>query len=271
MDAIFTGPSGNGMCCLAVKHGFGYGINSATASICFYAAQFASEIKFASSNTFGEILEIQPPQRMAEHKTMFVDNDFKNYDHRQHVSVVARLHPKYATVRDVMTPEQCRAEQVEYYSLGQILDYADELADFAEHIIVIPKYDCVDQIPDRYMLGYSTPTSYGGAPGGIVELMANSKRPVHLLGGAWEQQRRLLYHSGMNIISLDFNHIHKLAMTGVFVDPLGREFRLNQAMPRFSSHPLYTCMALSLAAIRTGIDRWLIDMKCQEKASTKVS
>jgi len=100
-------------------------------------------------------------------------------------------------------------------------------------------------------LGYATSTSYGGTS---LKPAAFGNRPVHILGGAWAQIRQLLKHSGMNIVSLDFNRIHKLACHGLFVDRTGYEYKLNHVMPSFSTHPLWTCMALSFAAIRTELD-----------------
>lgn len=229
IDAIYTGSDGDALCCLAVKHGFGYGLNSSRASrLCLYAQS----------------------DRMREHRVCFVDNEFKRYDHARHLEVVARLRPKYATVIDVMSREQCAAYNARYYTLDQILRYAEELKPHCDHVMVIPKIDCVADIPPEYMLGYSTPTSYGGTD---LPYSAFAGRPVHVLGGAWQQIRDAI--RAMNVVSFDIAHIHKIAKAGLFVDGYGHQYRLAEVMPSFSHNPLYTCMALSFAAIRAELNR----------------
>lgn len=71
-------------------------------------------------------------------RAMFVDNEFKKYNHQKHVSAVKELKPKYATVRDAMTIEQCKQARIDYYPLEQILNWAEELSEYAENVIVIP-------------------------------------------------------------------------------------------------------------------------------------
>jgi hypothetical protein len=206
------------LCCLAVKTGFMFGVNSSTYTPCHYQ------------------------ETMTDHEIAFVDNPYMKYDHQQHVNAVKSLRPKYATVLDVMSNDQ----------LPQILDQAAEIAKYAENVIVIPKCDCVDSIPEQYMLGYAVPTSYGGTD---LPYSAFNDRRVHLLGGAWGQQRHLIIESGMNIVSLDFNHCHKIAKeAGHYTDEFGRQYALRDTLPTFNRSPLYTCMALSFAGIRAGVD-----------------
>jgi len=153
---------------------------------------------------------IQPCNTMfgGRHKLIFVDNDFHDYDHQVHLDFVKEHRPKYATARDVMTKEQCREAGVDYYSLEQILEMGEELNEYAENVIVIPKYDCIDDIPAKYMLGYSIPTSYGGTP---LPLGAFEGRNVHLLGGSWKQQRNALEILGDDIVSVDNNQLLLMA------------------------------------------------------------
>lgn len=216
IDAIYTG-AGGGLCCMAVGHGFGYGINSANAR------------------------QVCCRHTTAGHQVLFVDNPFRKYNHERHVAVIQQFRPRYATARDVMNIDD----------LPAILDQAEEIAEYAEQVIIIPKCDCVDRIPEKFMVGYATPTSYGGTS---LPYSAFSGRRVHLLGGAWAQLRQIMTHSGMNVVSFDFNRIHKLAVNGIFIDPNGYEYRMAHAMPSFSNRPMWTCMALSFAAIRKGVD-----------------
>lgn len=221
-EAIYTGSSGDGLCCLAAKHGIGYGLNSKHVSVCPYA------------------------ERWEEHHVHFVDNPFKNYNHDKHLAVVERLKPKYATVIDIMSREECALYDTAYYPVERILRFAEDLEPHCERVIAIPKIDCIADIPQRYMLGYSVPTSYGGT---TLPYTAFEDRPVHLLGGSWRQIRDIIRLSGMNVVSFDIAHIHKIAKSGLFVDRRGVEYKLSDALPNFSANPLYTCMALSFAAI----------------------
>ena len=138
------------------------------------------------------------------HKVQFVDNDFHDYNHAHHAEIVRQYLPKYATVRDIMMPEQCTAAGIKYYPLEQVMDWAAEIAEYAQNVIVIPKYDCLDQIPDRYMLGYSVPTSYGGTP---LPVEMFKGRRVHLLGGSWKAQLAHMAVLGDDVVSLDNNHV----------------------------------------------------------------
>lgn len=154
----------------------------------------------------------------------FVDNGYRSYDHAVHLGVVADLKPKYATVRDIMTRDQCEAAGIAYYSLDQVLRWAEELEQHAQHVIVIPKYDCLADIPERYVLGYSVPTSHGGTPMPVERFRG---RRVHLLGGSWKAQLSYLALLGEDVVSLDFNMTTKLASYGIFVYPDGSSSTLS--------------------------------------------
>jgi hypothetical protein len=184
VDIIWTQTSVG--CCLATHMGWLYGIQSGS-GVCPCA------------------------QPGTLHRVAFVDNDFKNYDHARHLATVAEHRPKYATVRDVMSAKQCEQAGITFYPLGQILDWADELAAYAEHVIVVPKYDCLDEIPDRLMLGYSVPTSYGGTP---LPIQAFAGRRVHLLGGNPEMQMQYYRAIADSVVSLDNNQMHLRATFG---------------------------------------------------------
>ena len=45
-----------------------------------------------------------------------------------------------------MSSDQCRKNDVEYYTFEQILEFAEEVDKYAENTILIPKYDCIDKI-----------------------------------------------------------------------------------------------------------------------------
>jgi len=69
-----------------------------------------------------------------------------------------------------------------------------------------------DLIPATFTLGYSVPTRYGGTtlPPEVF------RRPVHLLGGRPDVQRRLA--DRMHVISIDCNRFTLDAMFGDYFD-----------------------------------------------------
>ncbi|MBX7254629.1 MAG: hypothetical protein K1X50_21785, partial [Candidatus Promineofilum sp.] len=129
LDVIYTLQGADATCCLAVQAGLGYGINSGGYRLCPYTHELSGR-----------------------HDVMFIDNEYSKYKHDKHMAAVAKFRPRYATVRDIMTPEQCERAGIEHFPLEQILDWAEELQEHAENVIVIPKYDCLDLIPDKFML-----------------------------------------------------------------------------------------------------------------------
>jgi hypothetical protein len=184
IDLIWTQTSTG--CCTAIRMGWLYGIQSGS-SVCPCA------------------------EKRNEHKVVFVDNDFKLYDHQKHLEVVKRFEPKYCTVRDIMTKKQCEMAGIEYFTFEQILSWADELSQYSEKVIVIPKYDCLDRIPKKFMLGYSVPTSYGGTP---LPIKLFSGWSVHLLGGNPDMQIKYYQEISDSVVSLDNNQIHLKAEFG---------------------------------------------------------
>jgi hypothetical protein len=176
----------------------------------------------------------------------FMDNDWKNYVHSDHVAAVAETRPKYATVRDIMTREQCEAAGVDFYPLPQILEMAEEISEYADNVIIIPKYDCLDQLPDQYITGFSVPTSYGGTP---MPASALKGRRVHLLGGSWKNQRTYLDILGDDVVSFDNNHLLKISKWGYFTYSDGTKGRLSEEDNRFP-RAWQVPAIISLASIR---------------------
>jgi len=206
IDVIFCWGGGDTSCCLAVRSGWLYGVRS---------------------SDIANVDKICPVVARSErHAVQFVDNEFKAYDHNHHLSIVRSLKPRYATVRDVMTEQQCQEAGIEYFGLAQILDWAEELSQHADNVIVIPKYDCLDQIPDKFMLGYSVPTSYGGTP---LPVAAFKGRRVHLLGGSWKAQLAHMAELGDDVVSMDNNHVERVAsIWGKYCDPEGVTTQLKE-------------------------------------------
>lgn len=186
----------------------------------------------------------------------FVDNEYHGYDHGLHVSVVALLSPKYATVRDYMTPRQCEAAGIEYYSLDQILTWAEELEKYAEHVIVIPKADVMHEIPERYVIGYSVQSSYGGTP---LPTETFRGRAVHLLGGSWKDQRAIMDDLGDDVVAIDFNQMFKNALYGTATLRDGTQTNLREVVwtdGHVNEEPAnswYACLVLSMGFISAAL------------------
>jgi hypothetical protein len=217
-------------CCVAVSCGWHYGIQSGSKD---------NELRIcpATEYEYG---------RKYTHKILFVDNDFKQYDHVWHRDFVAKHRPKYATVRDVMTRQQCSKAGIEYHSVEQILEWAEELQEFAEHVIVIPKYQCLDRIPEKFFIGYSIPTSHGGTP---LPVEAFRGRSIHLLGGSLEAQWQYLQTFKEDVKSLDNNHLAKIAEFGrYYPGALTVSGSLKTDFQHELPRPLMFCMLLSFMA-----------------------
>ena len=213
-------------CCLAVQAGFKYGIQSAK-QICPMC------------------------KAMTGHELVFVDNNYFDYNHAIHCKYVAEHRPKYCTVMDVMTPDQCRKDNIKYHSFEQILDWAEGLCEYAENVIIIPKYDCLDDIPDKYILGYSVPTSHGGTP--LSPEMFKGRR-VHLLGGSWKAQLAHMAVLGDDVVSLDNNYIGMIAQVGGCVLSDGTRKDLPSYGIDTRVNPQYISLAISLGNIGAKIN-----------------
>lgn len=220
LDIIYTLQGADATCCIAVQAGFKYGIQSHNYRLCPYTHELSGR-----------------------HEVAFVDNEYSLYDHARHLAVVKEFKPKYATVRDIMNPAQCARAKIAYFEFEQILDWAEELRAYAQNVIMIPKYDCLDRIPEHFMLGYSIPTSHGGTP---LPVSAFSGRRVHLLGGSWKAQIEHLELLGDDVVSLDNNYIASVATQyAAACDPEGEAF----AIPTWVTNPRYVALAITCGAI----------------------
>lgn len=106
--------------------------------------------------------------------------------------------------------------------LDRTLDQARALGQYAGSVIIVPKdarlADAMDDlIPAEFALGYSVPTRYGGT----TLPFAAFQRPVHLLGGRPDVQRRLA--KVLPVASLDCNRFTLDAGFGDYFD--GKAFR----------------------------------------------
>jgi len=141
----------------------------------------------------------------------FLDIDWRNYNFIRHLEVAAATRPFMTVARDILEASQ----------LQIIVGEAERLAKFARYVIIVPKARGLAKrfatIPAEFLLGYSVPTRYGGTSLPI----ALFNRPVHLLGGRPDVQRRLA--DRIPVFSVDCNRFTLDAAFGDYFD--GRIFR----------------------------------------------
>lgn len=137
---------------------------------------------------------------------VFVDNDYRRPNRQAYMAALARERPEMATVLDWQRDEQ----------LAEVLSWAEEAAQFAQRIIVIPKVQGgIPRIPRQIggrdvVLGYSVPTRYGGTE---VPAWEWAGWPIHLLGGSPHAQMRCYLHLAAvaEVVSADGNMAQKMA------------------------------------------------------------
>lgn len=225
---IFTYGNGMGLCCIAHEYGLLHGINSN-----------------------------MEQRKCIKHHVSFIDNEYtKPYNHALHSAVVARQKPKYATVRDIMPPEMCAKMGVQFYEPEQIFDWARELKEHAQNVILIPKsQEYLDKTPGEFMIGFPMPSGYGGEGEAYLPIAPESYRGrrLHLLGGSWARQLSYWYFFGDDVVSMDGNYIAKIAMMRQLVDPAGQVRSLSSHIPYQLDNALHVCFALSCSAIHTAL------------------
>lgn len=147
--------------------------------------------------------------RKLHHAPYFVDQDWKKPRRDKYMAALAQWRPYMATVLDLEEPEQ----------LEEVLDWAEEAAQYVSEVVVIPKYSgAVAQLPRviggaAVRLGYSVPTRYGGT---TVPLWEFYGWPVHLLGGDVKAHLKLTHY--LDVRSVDGNIAQKVAHHGMTFD-----------------------------------------------------
>lgn len=136
----------------------------------------------------------------------FADQDYKRPDRRLYMRALAQHRPAMATVLDWQ----------EGTPLPLVLDWAEEAAQHAGRVVIIPKVQGgIDRLPRRIgsadvVLGYSVPTRYGGT---MLPLWEFTGWPVHLLGGSPHKQHRIWRHlsGAADVVSADGNQSNREA------------------------------------------------------------
>lgn len=140
-------------------------------------------------------------------KVEFIDIDWKNYDFDRHYYAVRISKPMLTVARDI-------EETVDF---DNIMREAERLETHSKYVVIVPKNASLaetmeNDVPNKYIFGYSTPTKYGGTK---ID-KKHFKRPVHILGGRPDIQRRIADH--MNVFSFDCNRFTYDARYGDYFD-----------------------------------------------------
>lgn len=146
------------------------------------------------------------------HSIGFLDIDWKNYNFEKHLQTAKTSKPKITIARDL----ECITE------LESVLSEAEQLSKHCKHVVIVPKDVKLNGklgklIPKKYLLGYSVPSKYGKTTVSIDSF----DRPVHLLGGRPDVQRKLA--DCLKVFSIDCNRFTFDAKFGDYFD--GETFR----------------------------------------------
>lgn len=142
----------------------------------------------------------------------FLDINWKSYNYKLHLAAAKKMKPVLTIAQDVV----CITK------LKQILKEADELQKHSEFVAIVPKDPRLASkldslIPSHFIIGYSVPTKYGS-----TEIPASAvNRPVHLLGGRPDVQRKIA--NECPVVSIDCNRFTLDASFGDYFD--GETFR----------------------------------------------
>lgn len=137
--------------------------------------------------------------------TAFIDIDYKRPNFEKHLEVVKEHHPHYATVPDLS--DLC----VDQQDIDRALDQYELIALYCDVSLIIPKLSGqIALLPAYVAIGYSIPSSYGGAQFPLWELAG---RRVHLLGGSPRKQIQTYHHLSpiASVMSADGNMAQKMA------------------------------------------------------------
>src|SRR5258708_5484539 len=160
----------------------------------------------AIAHEAGYLLGIRSDRAAYGFPISFIDIDYKRPDFAAHLHVVAKHSPRYATVPDLSETEVNEAD------IARAVNQAYLLKGYCETVLVVPKLSGqLAMIPPDIAIGYSVPTSYGGAQYPIWELTG---RRVHLLGGSPHEQmdlHRYIAAAGV-VLSADGNMAQKIAI-----------------------------------------------------------
>lgn len=172
----------------------------------------------------GYRLGVQLPNNTVSSHPYFADQDWKHPNRERYMSALAEHRPEMATVLDWEREDQ----------LATVLDWAEEAAQYAQTVLIIPKvHDGIHRLPRRVggaevRLGYSVPSRYGASELMLTEFAG---WPVHLLGGNPWRQMELSHY--LDVWSADGNAHHGAAVRWCMVWTARRWERLRDLEETF--------------------------------------
>lgn len=140
------------------------------------------------------------------HDLYFCDQDWKRPNRTAYMRALQEHRPTMATVLDWEEEGQ----------LSEVLSWAEEAAQWAQQVLIVPKVQGgIDRLPRRVggvpvVLAFSVPTKFGGTS---LPLWDFAGWPIHLLGGSPHGQMKYAAHlnSIAEVISADGNMANKMA------------------------------------------------------------
>jgi hypothetical protein len=160
-------------------------------------SQIAHEENWKLGKRSDASLQCYPP--------IFIDIDYKKPNFEKHLEVIAKYNPKYATVPDLSERE------VSTDDINRAMKQYDAIQEYCDIPLIVPKLPGqIAMLPADVAIGYSVPSSYGGAQYPLWELAG---RRVHLLGGSPKKQfQAFMYLNNIaEVMSLDGNYAQKMA------------------------------------------------------------
>lgn len=169
--------------------------------------EYAHEFGWLPGARYTNLRDVRTFERLG-----FLDIDWKNYNFDQHLEATKATEPIMTVAKDIDMSTD----------LNEVIEQAYRLNEYAELVVIVPKDPKLaphinDIIPDCFILGYSVPTRYGETSISPQYF----KRPVHLLGGRPDTQRKLA--DLMPVVSIDCNRFTLDASFGDYFD--GEIFR----------------------------------------------
>ena len=145
----------------------------------------------------------------------FIDNDFKNPDHKIVLQKAKKYNAEYAVCPDIFNRKD----------LKKTLQTATKLENNGTTPIIVPKTEFdKSKLEDNWLLGFSVSSDYGGTD---VSYSFFEGYDIHLLGGNIQKQEQayeILIEEGANVVSLDSNYFFNSASYGHIINNVEKIF-----------------------------------------------
>lgn len=137
----------------------------------------------------------------------FADYPFTDPDatFQNHLDVVKDLQPQIAVAPDIEKG----------LDLQDAVDQADELLQYADDVILVPKTVHPRQVPDRFLVGYPNQPKFGSQSRYGLKDFRPADR-IHVLGGSPRRTIEVMHH--LNVVSYDSTSVVLAAGKGKIWD-----------------------------------------------------